>query len=125
MAMFLSRPAGFCHPQVCHMGLGVKSHDSSLIQDKALGVSRHYGPCSPSLGSKSRGCLLTRRTRTRLPQKGEIQVASPCDWPWSTVVQGFKYVFMKKEKNPKSILGFHGCTAWSLVKTPQGDAMEN
>lgn len=52
------------HPQECHMRLGAKSHDGSLIQDKALGAGRHYAPCSRSLGSMSSGCLLTRRSGT-------------------------------------------------------------
>lgn len=80
---------GWCfpHPQACHVRLGAKDHDGSLIQDKALGVGRHCAPCSPSLGSTSSGCLLTRRTGTPPGGKSctELPLTSPQKHTYSSL----------------------------------------
>lgn len=67
------------HPQACHVRLGAKNHDGSLIRDKALRAGRHCAPCSPSLGSTSSGCLLTRRTGT--PPGGKSCTELPLTLP--------------------------------------------
>lgn len=36
----------FPHFQASHVELGARSHGGSLLQDKALGAGRHWGPCS-------------------------------------------------------------------------------
>lgn len=87
--------ADSAHPQACHMRLGAKSHDGSLIQDKALGAGRHYGPCSRSLGSMSSGCLLTRRSGTPPREKSSTEL--PLTSPQPHTYSGFTVAWLDWE----------------------------